>query len=823
MKNLKKVLALVLVVATLMSFATVASAKYTDDSSINYDEAVAVMSEIGVINGYTDNSFRPTANVTRAQMAKMVAYIVAGGEDVGALYAGANSFSDCTTHWAKGYIAYANKTGIVAGVGGGKFNPDGSVTGTQAAKMMLCALGYDSDAEGYTGTNWAVNVLSDARDAGLLKDLENVNMSVAMTREQAAQLMFNALKADMVEYDRGNISIENGDTSIIIGGSAAKKVANTSSDYTKANGKWDKDDSDSVMQLCEKYFPKLNVTATKADAFGAAAHAWKYDKGDELVFADEPILTYTAAVTGKDLFSDVKNAGYKMEATGKADTATINVYRNNTVSNTETVTNSSAKSYGGNGIELNVYAGTDDVIYVTAKVTYLAEITGIAKDKTNTSADERSLSVKYKDANNNEVNTVKLNADTTGFDAIYDGAKVGDKLLITPKGDNTSATTALTVSSVKSETGKITAVNSSANTITFNGTKYELAGVSKASNYTVSKDDVTVYFDANGYVIGSTSIASSGDKSLVVMKAFQGLDADGALVPKANVVFSDGTVQTIQLNAEYKGATPVVKTYTEKDGVYTLDEVTTTAADGAVMAFNSNKTTLAADGKKLTLKDGASGSTYYFTSDVKFISVKDGKATTYDGVQKFSNLDGAAVLTKVGDNDYQISTVYILGSTDTASTTSDELIYVKGGKTGTVLIEDANESSGYKTYYTYDAYINGEKVDGFYATTDTASAGFYKNEKTDAGAYVLTGNEYSDKNVVTGVAFSKLINGTILNAGNVDYDVANAVVTDLTDNDITSAVDIDNAASENNVTLAMVFDKDTKTVDYIYVTGVSAK
>ena len=118
MKNLKKVLALVLVVATLMGFATVAGAQFTDDSSVTYKEAVEVMAAIDVINGYTDGTFRPTANVTRAQMAKMVAYILASGDDVGDLYAGANTFSDCTTHWAKGYIAYASKTGIIAGVGG---------------------------------------------------------------------------------------------------------------------------------------------------------------------------------------------------------------------------------------------------------------------------------------------------------------------------------------------------------------------------------------------------------------------------------------------------------------------------------------------------------------------------------------------------------------------------------------------------------------------------------------------------------------------------------------------------------------------------------
>ena len=212
MKNLKKVLALVLVVATLLTMTTIASAKFTDADKVEYTEAVDVLTAINVLNGYTDGSFRPDGNVTRAQMAKMVAYIVAGGEDVGDLYAGANTFSDCTTHWAKGYIAYANKTGIVAGVGNGLFRPDGSVTGTQAAKMMLVALGYDASVEEYVGTNWAVNTLADAKEAGLLKGLEGVDMSKAMTREQAAQLMFNALKATMVYYENGNITIDSGDT-----------------------------------------------------------------------------------------------------------------------------------------------------------------------------------------------------------------------------------------------------------------------------------------------------------------------------------------------------------------------------------------------------------------------------------------------------------------------------------------------------------------------------------------------------------------------------------------------------------------------------------
>ena len=302
MKNLKKVLALVLVVATLMGFATVASAKFTDASSIQENEAVDVMTAIGVINGYTDGSFRPDANVTRAQMAKMVTYIVSGGEDVGDVYAGANTFPDCNGHWAQGYIAYANKTGIITGTTTGLFNPDGSVTGTQAAKMMLCALGYDADIEKYVGTNWDVNVLSDARAAGLLKGLSGAAMNQPMSRQDAARLMFNALQADVVIYnDRGTeITLPDG-SSFIVG--ASTPIADN--DYDDVD--YDSSNTD-TLQLCEKYFPNLKMDqAADEDDFGRPSVTWKYGKPAKEIgtYAEAADLVYTEAVKGGDLYKDL--------------------------------------------------------------------------------------------------------------------------------------------------------------------------------------------------------------------------------------------------------------------------------------------------------------------------------------------------------------------------------------------------------------------------------------------------------------------------------------------------------------------------------------
>ena len=204
MKNFRKVLALVLVVATLFSFvAMTASAKeYTDADKVSYTEAVDVLTAIGILNGYTDGTYRPTNTIARAEMAKMIAVLANEGKDnIGDLYASACKFADMTGDavWAKSYVAYCNQIGIVAGRNATTFDPYGKVTGVETAKMLLCMIGFDAKAQGYVGTNWQVNVMRDAEKVGLLEGLAaDYKIEKAITREESAQMMLNALLAPMV-------------------------------------------------------------------------------------------------------------------------------------------------------------------------------------------------------------------------------------------------------------------------------------------------------------------------------------------------------------------------------------------------------------------------------------------------------------------------------------------------------------------------------------------------------------------------------------------------------------------------------------------------
>jgi hypothetical protein len=208
MKNFKKVLALVLAVATLLSFATIASAvsssSYKDAADITKNgqtEAIDVLSGIGVLTGYPDTTFKPNQDITRAEAAKIIAMFDNGATDISALYKSANPFVDAKGNWAESYIAYGYKAGIIAGVGKLNFAPNAKLTGVQFLKMVLVVLGYDAKAEGLEGTSWAVNTLALAKKAGLLSGLgSSFDVAANLTRGQAAQIMLNALKASTVEY-----------------------------------------------------------------------------------------------------------------------------------------------------------------------------------------------------------------------------------------------------------------------------------------------------------------------------------------------------------------------------------------------------------------------------------------------------------------------------------------------------------------------------------------------------------------------------------------------------------------------------------------------
>ena len=139
---MKKFLSLVLALVMTMSLVTVsAGAKdFADASDIDYDAAVDVISELGVVDGYSDNSFRPDNLLTRGAAAKIICNLILGPTTANALSASTAPFKDVpTTNTFAGYITYCAQQGIISGYGDGTFRPTGTLSGNAFMKMLLGA------------------------------------------------------------------------------------------------------------------------------------------------------------------------------------------------------------------------------------------------------------------------------------------------------------------------------------------------------------------------------------------------------------------------------------------------------------------------------------------------------------------------------------------------------------------------------------------------------------------------------------------------------------------------------------------------------------
>ena len=206
MRNLKRALSLALASVMVMSMMVIgAGAVSVDDFSDGADivnkEDVTVLASLNVIKGKDNGSYDPTGIVTRAEMAKMICVVLNGGRDPQLGSVVADSYTDTVNHWAKAYIEYCTNLGIVAGRGDGTFAPNDTVTMAEAAKMLLVAIGYNAGIEGYVGFNWQINTDVKANQEDLYEGITATNTSVDLTRDNAAQMVYNALECQMVKYE----------------------------------------------------------------------------------------------------------------------------------------------------------------------------------------------------------------------------------------------------------------------------------------------------------------------------------------------------------------------------------------------------------------------------------------------------------------------------------------------------------------------------------------------------------------------------------------------------------------------------------------------
>lgn len=193
MKAFKRIFAFVISLAIITScaFSSVVFAAdgMTDVTEEHiYYKAISDLVERGIITGYTDGTFKPEGNITRAEFCAIIARADA---PVGHVFSGTkSSFSDVASQaeWAIGYIEYAAARNIVNGFEDGSFRPNENVTYAQAVKMIVCALNYGTVAE--KTDIWYQGYINLAMQLNLTKNAVGTPDAPAV-RGLVAQLTYN--------------------------------------------------------------------------------------------------------------------------------------------------------------------------------------------------------------------------------------------------------------------------------------------------------------------------------------------------------------------------------------------------------------------------------------------------------------------------------------------------------------------------------------------------------------------------------------------------------------------------------------------------------
>ena len=161
-------------------------------------DAVAYVYENNIMAGTGETTFAPYMELDRA-MAAQLFYNLEGKPTV----TGDSTFTDVTSgHWAVDAITWAAQNDIVAGIGGGLYDPDSNVTREQFAVMLYKYArfkGYDLTATGDLTqfpdadaiSSWAETALSWANGNGLINGNEDGTLAPdgTATRAQAASIL----------------------------------------------------------------------------------------------------------------------------------------------------------------------------------------------------------------------------------------------------------------------------------------------------------------------------------------------------------------------------------------------------------------------------------------------------------------------------------------------------------------------------------------------------------------------------------------------------------------------------------------------------------
>ena len=794
---MKKFLALVLALVMTMSLVTIAGAEdYTDAADMNYAEAVEVMSAVGVVGGYADGSFNPQAGLTRGAAAKIICNMILGPTTAEALVANEAPFADVAVdNVFAGYIAYCANEGIISGYADGTFKPAAPLTGYAFMKMLLGALGYDADVEGYVGSNWSIQVAKKALYLGLDDGLVGAfSGAKALTREEACLYAFNTMNTKMVEYPTSS-TISVGDI-VIKNNSVA---------------------SDKGMKLFrEQYFSKLDTDpVVGGDDFGRPAHDWTYGKDEIGVYADtaDYTIVFEKNYKAEDFNTDAKILKELQDLTGNDDLELYTVGATNDVTMVVNgAANAAAAATAGTIVELFCNLEDEENV-VTEIVVSKYSVAKIDKVTTKLTAAEQKKDITakltLKDLNGASVGTF---ADTkiVGYDA--DTYTKGAYIAYIEKTID-GATKLIDTYVVESVDGKIAAKGS--DYVKMDGVKYVVAGTVPGVNF---KDEYTLFLSEEGYVLGiNGKTTATTAEDLAVVTALYTKTEKGRTTNYAEVVALDGTVSDIKLDKSYEADYKTLVKLAEDEGEYTLTkfdgdddfDVYAATLSGDGIAKDDTKTTI--DSKKVYLD----GETAYVSiqNDAKELKVK-----TAIGGMSCAASDGAYAFVITADGESDALYVVYVGTKLSSAVDTGNVVFVPevstesnedGFATSVYYMEDntadvvtvKGESAKAVGFYTYSV-----DADGLYTLTSVTQVKAQGDKFTGWGNIWFREAGIHNTTVTFADTFADLEDVSFADADVIDLRT-DATIDASTVAEITSASDIVDAVAEGNVLATIYMDE----------------
>ena len=799
MRNLKRALSLALAAVMVMSMMVVGAGAvnlddFSDKDEIVNKEAVSVLVELGVIAGKDDGTYDPTGIITRAEMAKLICTVLNGGKDPNLGNVVTYTYADTVGHWAAPYIEYCTQLGIVAGDGAGNFNPNATVTGSEAAKMLLVATGYNAKIEGYVGANWEVTTNVRANMIGLYDGL-TLNPSEGLTRDAAAQMVYNDLDALVVTYkytlgtDGSSITtypelVETNSAGQRVTvledkfGAVKVEAVVTSNDVATLNDNYrSAEDAGETYLAVTKDSPSgtsgIYTVDTDKALLGQTVNAYIKYKDDRQIVTDAVVIGSPIATSDNKIVTSNDGTGL-----------------NDLLDDNKLTVNGSTEYYCNFG---GTVAKDGTVSAMTrAEFNALCGITGVGItliDNDNDKVVEYALAEQYRYGTVSKYTDDGFRIGGSVYDEDYEPEEVigyedvarDDFVLYVEFGGN------IYVQKPETQEAVLDAYSTSKENVKLDGETISWSGITGVlpaeilsidehlQSGTALDASAVWYKDIFGYVI-AVGDADEDNLSYAVLLGFEnqtaGKEGELGKTAQAKLLLADGTVDTYKVatingdkvtnctSASVSGAGVGF----DKEDLYSIYSYTKTDAGSMKLTLKQEDVSGAA--KKVSFEKGKSTidvatKNFTVTANTVFLYMKpNGSVARYEG-KSSPSIDQAAVTMAIQANNRGEALVVFLNDVNPSNDFTDNFVYIYNrkltetsdgyeasaiidGEIKTITITDAKNGNGTSASYIKEGYYkqDGKTLYGHYiayptGTVGEPSDGLYTYAKNDDGTYVL--------------------------------------------------------------------------------------